>query len=132
MADYDRFRSFAERYVIERATHFEVGKEREMAWNATLDAKTIYKNIAVASKDAEPEEMALPTQGQQTSGNNSVGATGPSGVARPMTNFPPHAKAAVHGLLYGKGGSVPSPVKPPPPKRLVNRILGIIGLEYGA
>lgn len=55
MSDYDRFRSFAERYIIERASKFETGKEREQAWAATLDAKSIYQSIGRVAKDAEAE-----------------------------------------------------------------------------
>lgn len=45
-----RFRSFLERYLIERAGHFRVGHEKEDAWMALSDATMIYKNIA--SRDA--------------------------------------------------------------------------------
>lgn len=75
MADFDRFRSFAERYVVERATHFTKGKEREDAWQATLDAKTIYANIARSAKDVEPE-VSLPqsSPGQQAGKATMYGA----------------------------------------------------------
>lgn len=59
MSDYDRFRSFAERYVIERANGFRKGFEREDAWEATLDARTMFNNIGRVSKDmGDPPEMA--------------------------------------------------------------------------
>lgn len=70
MADHDRFRSFAERYIIERASSFRSGSEREDAWAATLDAKTIYGNIARAAKDAEPE-IQVQGIGQQGIGQGS-------------------------------------------------------------
>lgn len=40
-----RYRSFAERYVVERARTFPIGRENEAAWEAALQAKTIYKMI---------------------------------------------------------------------------------------
>ena len=43
--DYTRFRSFAERYVCERASSFKTGQEKEDAWQATLDARTIFEQI---------------------------------------------------------------------------------------
>ena len=36
---YDRFRSFAERYIIARAPEFTKGKELEEGWQAIQDAK---------------------------------------------------------------------------------------------
>jgi hypothetical protein len=41
----ERFRSFAERYVIERAQSFTVGHEQEEAWRALLDAKSLYMQV---------------------------------------------------------------------------------------
>lgn len=43
-----RFRSFAERYVIQRASMFRVGFEKEDAFAAVMDAKTVYKQIELA------------------------------------------------------------------------------------
>ena len=40
-----RFRSFAERYVIERASSFKEDTEQNDAWKAILQAKTVYKMI---------------------------------------------------------------------------------------
>lgn len=40
-----RYRSFAERYVIERAKFFPVGKELEAAWQAGMEARSIYKML---------------------------------------------------------------------------------------
>lgn len=48
--DYTRFRSFAERYVVERAASFEKGKELEDGWRAVEDAKKLF--IMIAEKDA--------------------------------------------------------------------------------
>jgi hypothetical protein len=43
---HDRFRSFAERYVIERASTFVKGRELEEGWRAIQDAKKLYVMIA--------------------------------------------------------------------------------------
>jgi hypothetical protein len=43
--DYSRYRSFAERYVVERAGTFRVGYEQEDAWKAQQDALSIYNSI---------------------------------------------------------------------------------------
>lgn len=51
----ERFRSFAERYVIARASLFRVGHEQEDAWAAMLDAKSIYQQIARVGQSAEPQ-----------------------------------------------------------------------------
>lgn len=67
----DRFRSFAERYVVERARGFTNGKELEEAWRATQDAKKIYNMIEEASRptyrivpEPETEPAGGFTQGQ--------------------------------------------------------------------
>jgi hypothetical protein len=54
--DKQRFRSFVERYLIERASTFQPGKEREDAWLCVQDAKTIYANIE-ATADVEADMM---------------------------------------------------------------------------
>lgn len=53
MADFDRYRSFCERYIIARAPQFRVGQEREDAWSASLDALSIYRHIEVQSRDVD-------------------------------------------------------------------------------
>lgn len=52
-----RFRSFAERYVIERASTFRVGgnEELEDAWNAVARAKTLYNHIREKSLRVAPD-----------------------------------------------------------------------------
>ena len=45
MPDSDRFRSFAERYVIERAASFRTGFEKEDGWEAIQTARSLYKMI---------------------------------------------------------------------------------------
>lgn len=52
-AGFDRFRSFAERYVIERTASFSPGAELEGAWRAIQDAKKIYCMIAEAKSDVD-------------------------------------------------------------------------------
>lgn len=97
MADFDRFRSFAERYTIERAGHFRIGFEREDAWQTLLDAKTIYGNIASQAKYADAPVMMEgagqhpqqgPTPQSPYGGNRLVGATGPAGPVGPFTKAP--------------------------------------------
>ena len=82
MAEYDRFRSFAERYIVERASTFTKSKEREEAWAATLDAKTIYQNIARAAQDAEgpPQKEGVSSAGQHTNAPNPY-----AGLSKPIT-----------------------------------------------
>lgn len=43
--DLDRFRPFAERYVIERAASFRKGFEKEDGWEAIQTARSLYKMI---------------------------------------------------------------------------------------
>ena len=58
----DRFRSFAERYIIERASSFIKGKELEEGWQAAQDAKKLYQIIAdIAQVDQSPSEITSPT-----------------------------------------------------------------------
>lgn len=59
--DETRFRSFAERYVIERASTFRVGgnDELEDAWNAVARAKTIYNHIREKALRVLPDEATV-------------------------------------------------------------------------
>lgn len=56
-----RFRSFAERYVAARAALFSVEHEREDAWKCILNAKSVYKQIAAAATEFDPE-IGVPHQ----------------------------------------------------------------------
>jgi hypothetical protein len=47
--DETRFRSFAERYLVGRAHHFEVGKEKEQAFLTIEDARYAYDQIATVA-----------------------------------------------------------------------------------
>lgn len=108
MAEYDRFRSFAERYIIERAGQFRPGFEREDAWNATIDAKTIYQNIALHAKTAEPTEDAVQQAVQQ-----AVHRVGGQGAAQGLWPSPQKLYAA-GGAISGQTGPLPQVVSPPP------------------
>lgn len=73
MADFDitRWRSFAERYLIERAATFEYGKDIEGIWDATNNALAAYQhiyNVGVvnAGKDMAVTFAAPATPEQQT------------------------------------------------------------------
>lgn len=59
-----RFRSFAERYVIERAGTFTTGNELEGAWQALQDAKKIYNMIG----EARDPDANYPDATQQAGG----------------------------------------------------------------
>src|SRR3954471_4515981 len=62
----DRFRSFCERYIIERAGKFDVGREQEQAWLALQDAKKIYGMVAAAKNETDKEPSSWPAgQGAQ-------------------------------------------------------------------
>lgn len=114
MADYDRFRSFAERYIIERASGFRTGHEREDAWTATLDAKTIYGNIARAAQDAEPDVMssavsmpgAMAGVGQQAQVNNPNRYLFPPKAVQPPVQAQPPSAQSRWGSLWQKGRTV--------------------------
>lgn len=54
MADLDRPRSFIERYVIARAASFTPGKSRDEAGAAVLEARAVYRQIALVAKTTEP------------------------------------------------------------------------------
>lgn len=104
----DRFRSFTERYIIERATHFEIGREQEQAWLALQDAKKIYGMIAEAANPV-PEQFAA------------------GGVAQaPPSSGPPWTqpnRAARNAAIVAK---MPSPVAPPTPPtigELIGRLM---------
>lgn len=43
--EYDRFASFAERYVVARAPLFRLGHETEDGWKALKDAEVLYNRI---------------------------------------------------------------------------------------
>ena len=65
-----RFRSFAERYVIERASSFKEDTEQNDAWKAILQAKTVYKMIhGIANTLTMYDEASQQAQSNQAQGN---------------------------------------------------------------
>jgi hypothetical protein len=70
--DVTRFRSFAERYVIERASTFKADTEMQDAWSAVERAKSIYKHIEnVADVEARKDQGGAPTERSQSSPGNT-------------------------------------------------------------
>ena len=93
MAEYDRFRSFVERYLVARAEHFGMGKELEQGWQTILDAKTLYGRIAAISKTAEPSDIGCDTR----QAGQSIAQAGPG----------PQAVGSVPGMLgLGKAPTI--------------------------
>jgi hypothetical protein len=82
--DVARFRSFAERYVIERASTFKGETEMEDAWNAVERAKSIYKHIENVANVEDNKDMIVAHGAMQAAGQ--VTAPAPvSQVARHPT-----------------------------------------------
>lgn len=80
--DVTRFRSFAERYVIERASLFKGETEMEDAWNAVERAKTIYNHIEnVAMVEAAKDLAGISGQGQVTQAGALQGSAAATGMA---------------------------------------------------
>lgn len=88
----ERFRSFAERYIIERAQSFAIGEEREAAWKALLDAKSAYMQIrgmaeATFAQNKNPQvgvaaaPPANPCTGRQVPKYKSAGPAVTQGMA---------------------------------------------------
>lgn len=48
--DNPRFRSFAERYIIERCREWKEGEIDESSWKAILEAKSIYNKVKQVSR----------------------------------------------------------------------------------
>lgn len=48
--DNPRFRSFAERYIIERCREWKEGEINERAWAALLEAKSVYAKVKQVSR----------------------------------------------------------------------------------
>lgn len=62
MADFDitRWRSFAERYLVERAAAFEPGKEIEGIWTEVNNALSAYEHIYHVGKVNDGKPIAVP------------------------------------------------------------------------
>ena len=56
---------FIERYVLERASKFDVGKEKEQAWQAALDAESIYEMFLQRDKGKVTSGQPSPKHGPQ-------------------------------------------------------------------
>lgn len=127
--NYSRVRSFVERYVIARASHFAVGNEREDAWKAMLDGRSMFDQIGMLeAKDGQvgqfgtqPGKAANPTQGQGACGPvTNLPQTSVSPLALPYTPSPIDANVVL----------VPQPV----PRTLmhdVRRLFATGGLIHG-
>jgi len=75
VSDEERYRSFAERYVIERASTFRKDHEQEDAFKAYQDALSIFRNISEVAK------QKFQVQVQQESGTEQE--PGPARPVRP-------------------------------------------------
>lgn len=110
--DFDRTRSFVERYVLERAAHFRLGFEKEDAWIAILDGKTIYDGIGRMATDPDAnkitgvggmnQQSGAATQGPAPQAMGSLGGKVPSNMPSPQAmaamlvrNKPPYAAPAI-------------------------------------
>lgn len=121
----ERFRSFAERYVIERAGHWKPGEEDMGAWAAIQDAKRVYYQIALAGDDVQERiaeavaHAAKITNGLQA-GNATLQAPmiGPyagqpayenkASMLKALQDLktPPDLKQCIRKFLMGGNGSV--------------------------
>jgi hypothetical protein len=98
MADnYDRFRSFAERYIIARADKFKPGSEREDGWLALKDAETLYEMIG---RTAQRRDAAGPLPVNPPS---AIGqGCGAGNIANPGRVFPtnPPGQGTAHDNVW--------------------------------
>lgn len=110
--DFDRFRSFAERYVVARAPTFDPKTEQEDAWEALLNARTIYEQIGQMSKTVDPPATQLLAGQAPAAGNLSrtppqMNATFPKPQAKPIVAPPlAHTSRVVRAVqsMGGKAG----------------------------
>ena len=87
--DETRFRSFAERYVIERASSFEKETAQNEAWQAINQALNIYQMIHDKALQTFAVPPPMQEQGQGPSAHGFVGATGAPGPGLAGTAPPP-------------------------------------------
>lgn len=108
-----RFRSFAERYIVERAGTFAQGeKELEDAWKCILSATSIYKMIDGAANKFRTQDPYAGMASQAQGMPGVVGNIGPAGVANapygiPQGMGPPNgsrAQAAARRAATKTGG----------------------------
>lgn len=95
----ERFRSFAERYIVARASVWKPGEEDTAGWVAVQDAKRLYKQIAKQGEIVD-QEFREEAYKQQAATNQAQTPTG----SGPYT---PHIRAAQNTLQ--------PPVTPSPP-----------------
>lgn len=84
-----RFRSFAERYVVERAASFRAGHEQEDAWACVQEAVNVYTTIHEVAERRFPFPQAeRPTQALPSSApNKPLPPTPVSTLNRPLPTF---------------------------------------------
>lgn len=88
----ERFRSFAERYVIERAGHWKPGEEDTGAWAAIQDAKRVYHLIMLASDDVQERIAEAVTHAAKiTNGLQGGNATQQAPMIGPYAGSPAYA-----------------------------------------
>lgn len=96
-SEEERFRSFAERYVIERALNFRPGHEQEDAWAAMLDAKGIYAQIRGLGAASFGVQDSNPGQATQAAPSAALGTGGSAfhsgGGGNPVPKGPSRAPA---------------------------------------
>ncbi len=117
--NYTRFQSFAERYIIERAGQFKLGNEKQDAWNAILDAKSIYGMIEGVDRAQQSQETTQDTTQARNISNQAAPMVGSIGGG-PSTNDPKQLLAQA-AQAYGGLGKIPH--------ELVNNIFKLFG--YG-
>lgn len=80
-----RFRSFAERYVIARAATFRAGQEDEDGWAAALVAKSLFRKMEAMGRGVTKEDIAMmeapPDPQAQTSAQVRAELRGAAGPA---------------------------------------------------
>jgi len=121
-----RFRSFAERYIIERASSFETGKEDAGIWKALQDAKRAYSMIersAHAVEKTMQEAMEHEYRNALQVGNASNNNIAPGQlipVARPIISGPPSLSKTVQEQALK---ALADPNTPPTIKERVRKFL---------
>ena len=105
--DVTRFRSFAERYVIERASTFKSDTEMQDAWSAVERAKSIYKHIenvaeVEACKDivSGGEATQAPQASPGNTGAYSTLAQKVTSARRAIATLGPQGPAAINSQSW--------------------------------
>lgn len=91
-----RFRSFAERYLVARASSFRVGHEEEDGWKAILDAKTLYNMVDQVSRGVDkPDPTANPPGAQSSAHANALQGQAQHPYTGPVSYPVPRTKPAI-------------------------------------